>query len=214
MIPATMEYMNIVQLLGYSASFIIFISLTMKSIVKLRILNAMGCLLFVIFALKTHSLPAVVMNIGIVIIDIYYFFKIVRVKDNFEILEVIKENEIVRYFFEKNKEELLSLFGETALEKSEKLAFYFRNTDIAGLIAYSVPKDGDGKTAAILIDFVVAKYRDLAIGRYFFIKNTAFWKNQGLTALTVEQPSEEHIPYLERLGFVRQPQTPLWKKQL
>ena len=99
MIPATMEYMNIVQLLGYSASFIIFISLTMKSIVKLRILNAMGCLLFVIFALKTHSLPAVVMNIGIVLIDIYYFFKIVRVKDNFEILEVIKENEIVRYFF-------------------------------------------------------------------------------------------------------------------
>ena len=104
MIPATMEYMNIVQLLGYSASFIIFISLTMKSIVKLRILNAMGCLLFVIFALKTHSLPAVVMNIGIVLIDIYYFFKIVRVKDNFEILEVIKENEIVRYFFEKNKD--------------------------------------------------------------------------------------------------------------
>ena len=117
MIPATMEYMNIVQLLGYSASFIIFISLTMKSIVKLRILNAMGCLLFVIFALKTHSLPAVVMNIGIVIIDIYYFFKIVQVKDNFEILEVIKENEIVRYFFEKNKEELLSLFGETEMEK-------------------------------------------------------------------------------------------------
>ncbi|MGP1532285.1 MAG: hypothetical protein ACTTI5_08920, partial [Treponema sp.] len=90
--------MDFIQVLGYAASFIIFVSLTMKSIVKLRILNALGCLVFVIFALKTNSIPAVVMNIGIVFIDMYYLYGIVRTKDTFEMVAVQKDKDIVRYF--------------------------------------------------------------------------------------------------------------------
>ena len=204
--------MDVIEILGYSASFIIFVSLMMKSIVKLRILNALGCLLFVVFALKTHSIPAVVMNIGIVFIDIYYFYRIVRVKDNFEILEVKKDNEIVGYFFDKNRPELTALFGDTAFGKSEKTAFYFRNNDIAGLVAYSIQETDTGKTARIFIDFVVAKYRDLAVGRHFFINDLTFWHHQGVTALTVENPSKAHIPYLEQLGFTQDGSASLWKK--
>ena len=55
-----------INLLGYTGSFIILISLTMKSIVKLRWINAAGSLLFVIFAFLTKSTPTIVMNIGII----------------------------------------------------------------------------------------------------------------------------------------------------
>lgn len=206
--------MDITQLLGYVASFIIFISLTMKSIIKLRILNAVGCLLFVVFALKTASWPAVVMNIGIVFIDIYYFWKMVKIKDNFEVLEVRKDNEIVQHFFEKNKQELAALFGNEAFTASDKVALFFRNNDIAGVVAYTVKDAPAGKTADLLIDFVVAKYRDLAVGKHFFIEDVSFWKQQGITSLAAAQPSQSHAHYLERLGFTCSGNSSVWTKSL
>ncbi|MGP1455691.1 MAG: hypothetical protein ACTTJ7_08045 [Treponema sp.] len=204
--------MDFIQLLGYAASFIIFISLTMKSIVKLRIVNAIGCVVFVLFALKTNSLPVVAMNIGIVFIDIYYLVRILRVKDSFEIVDVKKDNEIVQYFYEKNKEELQTLFGGDALKKSAHVAFYFRNSDVAGLVSYVLTDGAAGKTACILIDFVVPKYRDLAVGKHFLHDDTSYWHNLGCTALVVEQPAPEHVPYLKRLGFVQQVGS--WEKAL
>lgn len=208
--------MNAIQILGYAASLIVFISLMMKSLAKLRVLNAAGSLLFVVFALPTAFL-----NLGIVVIDVFYFIRMTRVKDNFEIMTVQKDNEIVRRFYRTNKKELDALFGEASFIKSEKIALFFRNDDIAGLLAYSsvvLPPQADSSVpesaAEILIDFVVPKYRDFAVGRHFFVKDVRFWKKQGYTCLLSSVPDKRHIPYLERLGFERQNDFTVWKKSL
>lgn len=213
--------MNGIQILGYAASLIVFVSLMMKSLAKLRVLNAAGSLLFVVFALKTASLPTAFLNMGIVVIDLYYFIRMTRVKDNFEIMTVQKDNEIVRRFCRVNQKELDALFGRAAFENSEKIALFFRNDDIAGLLAYSsvvLPPQADSSmpenAAEILIDFVVPKYRDFAVGRHFFVKDVSFWKEQGYTCLLSSVPDKRHIPYLERLGFERQNDFTVWKKSL
>ena len=212
--------MNAIQILGYAASLIVFISLMMKSLAKLRVLNAAGSLLFVVFALATDSLPTAFLNLGIVVIDVFYFIRMTRVKDNFEIMTVQKDNEIVRRFYRTNKKELDALFGEAAFAKSEKIALFFRNDDIAGLLAYSsvvLPQSDSSvpeSAAEILIDFVVPKYRDFAVGRHFFVKDVSFWKEQGYTCLLSSVPDKRHIPYLERLGFERQNDFTVWKKSL
>jgi len=212
--------MNAIQILGYAASLIVFISLMMKSLAKLRVLNAAGSLLFVVFALATDSLPTAFLNMGIVVIDVFYFIRMTRVKDNFEIMTVQKDNEIVRRFYRINKKELDALFGEAAFAKSEKIALFFRNDDIAGLLAYSsivLPQTDSSapeSAAEILIDFVVPKYRDFAVGRHFFVKDVSFWKEQGYTCLLSSVPDKRHVPYLERLGFERQNDFTVWKKSL
>jgi len=212
--------MNAIQILGYAASLIVFISLMMKSLAKLRVLNAAGSLLFVVFALATDSLPTAFLNLGIVVIDVFYFIRMTRVKDNFEIMTVQKDNEIVRRFYRTNKKELDALFGEASFVKSEKIALFFRNDDIAGLLAYSsvvLPQSDSSvpeSAAEILIDFVVPKYRDFAVGRHFFVKDVSFWKEQGYTCLLSNVPDKRHIPYLERLGFERQNDFTVWKKSL
>ena len=212
--------MNAIQILGYVASLIVFISLMMKSLAKLRVLNAAGSLLFVVFALATDSLPTAFLNLGIVVIDVFYFIRMTRVKDNFEIMTVQKDNEIVRRFYRTNKKELDALFGEASFVKSEKIALFFRNDDIAGLLAYSsvvLPQSDSSvpeSAAEILIDFVVPKYRDFAVGRHFFVKDISFWKEQGYTCLLSSVPDKRHIPYLERLGFERQNDFTVWKKSL
>ena len=61
-----------IEWVGYSASLFIVISLTMTSIVKLRIINSIGCLLFVIYGLNVKAYPVVIM---INIYNLYMLFK-------------------------------------------------------------------------------------------------------------------------------------------
>lgn len=206
--------MDALQILGYAASIVIFISLTMKSLVKLRIINAVGSLLFVVFALKTNSLPTVALNAGLVIINMYYFFRMMRSKDEFDILEIEKSNEIFTRFCKKHGQELDALFGAAAFDKCTKVAVYFRNDDVAGVVGYARAFDGKQHTAVLPVDFVVAKYRDFAIARHFFIDDLDFWRNQGIDCLQIDSPASARIPYLKRIGFAPAGNGTLWQKDI
>ncbi|WP_194765853.1 uroporphyrinogen decarboxylase [Tamlana sp. I1] len=63
-----------VEWLGYLAMAIVLISFLMKSLNKLRIVNTIGCLLFVFYgvALSPYSLPIIITNSAIACINVYY----------------------------------------------------------------------------------------------------------------------------------------------
>lgn len=64
-----------IEWVGYAASTLIVISLLMTSVVKLRIINTLGCVLFVIYGCIVGAYPVVVSNFLIVIINSYYLYK-------------------------------------------------------------------------------------------------------------------------------------------
>jgi len=74
-----MEFLGVswVEWFGYSAMFIVLISFLMKSVKKLRIVNSLGCLLFVFygFMLAPLSKPIIITNTAIFFINLYYVFK-------------------------------------------------------------------------------------------------------------------------------------------
>ena len=69
-----------IEWVGYSASLFIVISLTMTSIVKLRIINSIGCLLFVIYGLNVKAYPVVISNALIIMINIYNLYMLFKSK--------------------------------------------------------------------------------------------------------------------------------------
>ncbi|MHA7941670.1 uroporphyrinogen decarboxylase [Formosa sp. 3Alg 14/1] len=66
---------SVTEWIGYLASFVLLISFTMKDVVKLRIVNTIGCAFFVAygFMLET-SWPIVITNAAIILINFYYLF--------------------------------------------------------------------------------------------------------------------------------------------
>ncbi|MFS4482102.1 uroporphyrinogen decarboxylase [Hyunsoonleella sp. 2307UL5-6] len=66
-----------VEWLGYIAMATVLVSFLMKSIIKLRLVNALGCLLFVAYGiyLQPISKPIILTNIAILVINLYYIFK-------------------------------------------------------------------------------------------------------------------------------------------
>ena len=65
-----------IEWIGYAASITVVISLTMTAIVKLRIINSIGCLLFVIYGLYVKAYPVALANAIIVLINMYNLYKL------------------------------------------------------------------------------------------------------------------------------------------
>lgn len=65
-----------IEWVGYSASALIVISLIMTSVVKLRVLNTAGCVLFVVYGFIIGAYPVAISNLMIVLINLYHLYKL------------------------------------------------------------------------------------------------------------------------------------------
>lgn len=66
---------NFVELTGYAASaFIVGSFLIHNNIRLLRFINGIGCVLFVIYGFLIDSLPVILPNVFIFLVQIYYLF--------------------------------------------------------------------------------------------------------------------------------------------
>jgi len=67
--------MGLVDIIGYAAMIALMISFTVKDIKKLRIINTIGCILFVIYGFMLNSWPIIITNAFITVVNLYYLFK-------------------------------------------------------------------------------------------------------------------------------------------
>ena len=68
--------LSLIDLFGYSATFVLMISFTMKNIFSLRIINSIACLLFIAYGfILSVSWPIIISNTFIFLINIYYVLK-------------------------------------------------------------------------------------------------------------------------------------------
>ncbi|EIJ39122.1 hypothetical protein JoomaDRAFT_2128 [Galbibacter orientalis DSM 19592] len=65
---------SITELIGYVASLGILLSFFMKEITKLRIVNSIGCIFFVIYGIMLPSIPIIITNAAILGVNFYYLF--------------------------------------------------------------------------------------------------------------------------------------------
>jgi hypothetical protein len=65
-----------VELVGYAASVAVAVSFVMKDMFKLRMVNIVGCALFVAYGLMLPTLriglPVILTNLAIICVNLYY----------------------------------------------------------------------------------------------------------------------------------------------
>jgi len=67
---------SITELVGYAASLGVLLSFLLKDIKRLRIVNTIGCILFVFYGyLLAISWPIIITNVSIILINSYYLLK-------------------------------------------------------------------------------------------------------------------------------------------
>ena len=191
-----------VEWFGYLASLVVLISLTMTSIIKLRLINLVGCLLFATFAWLIDSVPTVFMNLGIACINLYFLYQIYSTKEEFKLINASTDSDYYRHFLEVNRDEIEKQIPMAELEKPHTALYMLRDNNIAGVLVGE--REGEG-TLNILLDYVIPRYRDYKLGQFFLRDHTEFFKERGIHTLKAHADDKAHQDYLKKIGFERQP---------
>ena len=189
-----------IEAFGYIASIIVVISFAMTSVKKLRIINGVGCILSVIYGIIIQAYPVVLMNLVIAALDFYQLHKLRHVHSSFELVPADPSSAYFQWFSSKYADDL-AFDSERRYASAEKLFFYVRDNEVAGILAYN---QTGSNSADIVMDYVIAKFRDCKIGRFFFCKESPYFCDLGITKFTTRLKTPNHEGYLRQIGFVHQ----------
>jgi hypothetical protein len=66
--------MNGVEIFGYFASLLVILSMTMKDIFVLRLINSFACGCFVVYGILIGAIPVILMNLAVIGINAYKIY--------------------------------------------------------------------------------------------------------------------------------------------
>ncbi len=194
--------MNWIEIIGYTGTILIAISLTMKNIVKLRWINLFGASTFATYGLITGAMPVFFLNTYITLVDVYYLIVLYGKKDEFSIYPILPGNRYMKKFLEYHSKDIAKYFPNFTPKDVEgkEIFFVLRNLFPVGLFIYETREDG---TAVIILDYAVPSYRDLNNAKFLMKATPKFFKEKGIKRLVTYSDVPEHIAYLKKIGFAQ-----------
>lgn len=195
-----MTTQTIYEIIGYVASILVAISLTMRSLLRLRLLNLAGAVFFTVYGILVKAYPVAAVNGFIVIVDIYYLVQMLRTREYFTLLEMLPNSRFAQYFLNFHRAEIARFFPDFVYEdQPDRIAFFvLRDMVPAGLF---VARNRGNGTAEVLLDFVAPGYRDLQVARFVYVEKAHHFRERGIHVLETATAHPEHMRYLKRIGF-------------
>ncbi len=191
---------SILQLIGYLASIIIALSMTMSSIIKFRVINLFGALTFSIYGFLIGTLPVGLLNLFIVSVDIYFLANIYAQKEIFETLEIRADNKYLLRFIKSHSDEIQRFFpGFSYKPEINTISFFIlRDATVAGLFLAHRENDHVLKVG---LDFVLPEYRDFKNGKFIYSHLRERFILDEFREIKVPDFSNNYTKYLQKIGF-------------
>ncbi|MBU0473559.1 MAG: GNAT family N-acetyltransferase [Bacteroidetes bacterium] len=189
------------QIIGYVGSLLVALSLSMKNIRLLRRINIVGAFTFSMYGLLIGAMPVFILNGYIVLIDIYYLYKMYTTEEQFKMVPVLdKKHNYLKLFLEYYLNDILQFFPNFNRDKLDSLECFFLLRDLrpVGLLIF---EEISNKEIKIHIDYVIPEYRDLKSGKYLYNSEIKYLKNLGYELISTESNVKAHVKYLINVGF-------------
>nr|WP_216658970.1 hypothetical protein [Nocardioides sp. zg-1230] len=194
------------DVLGWGGSALLVYSLLQASVLRLRVLNAIACVILIVFNAVLEVWPMVGMNAVLVAINLWFIARLLRDRHDetvYEVLEVAPNDEYLRHTLRIHGADILKFNPAFVHDPSdEQDAFLVQKGDeTVGVVLLRK----EGGTADVLLDYVTPRYRDFSPGEFV-------WRKSGLLASRgirqVVTPPGMVGAYYDRLGF--QPRGDRW----
>lgn len=189
-----------VELVGYLASVLIVVSLLMSSVHRLRVINLIGAVVFTAYGVLIGSIPVVLTNGAIVLIDLYYLARMARDRahgDYFEVVAVPTDSPLLARFLAFHHDDARRFQPEfEGLRDDHRAWMVLRNAMAVGVVLARL----DGEVATIDLDYVAPAHRDQRAGSRFYTTPGLF-RAHGVTQLRSVATVEAQRRYLEAMGF-------------
>ena len=192
-----MEF-NAQELVGYLASLLVVVSLSMTSVVRLRMISLAGSAAFVVYASLIGSVPIVVTNIAIACLNIWFLWRELRGGRDLGAIIVPTDSPFLLDFLHHHAHEIGGFQPDSDPSELAEFAMVLTRD---GLPAGVVLGHRDSSTLDITIDFVLRAYRDSRLGSWLYGPGARVFKPAGIELITTTASSDAHRSYLDRVGF-------------
>ncbi len=191
----------IYEIVGYVGSVLIVLSLTRKSILKLRLFGLAGAVVFLVYSVLIGAIPLALVNVVIIVIHVIFLREMFNKKDYFRVLRVQKDSRYLQYFLEFYHEDIRRFQPHFTYQPSDQqvIAFILRDLMPAGLFVGELDDDG---CLHVTLDYVIPQYRDFKAGSYLYSPQSGLIADLPCNRAWSEPGSPVHTKYLEKMGFV------------
>ncbi|MCR5661614.1 MAG: hypothetical protein K6G50_05755 [bacterium] len=186
-----------IETLGYAGTAIVLLSFTMKSVVRLRIINSIGDLLTVIYALLITAFPTALMNGSLILINIWFLAKEMIHKSSYDIVESSSSDKMLAYFLKKHEPDIRRYFPDFNFRAEAidfaRFIFTENGENAVGLLLGK----RSGNELELVLDYSVPHYRDCSVGRFAYEQ----FAQEGIEKVFIKGDQSKSRAYLKRIGF-------------
>ena len=192
-----------IEAIGYIGSAIVLVSFLMTSVMKLRLINTIGGIIFTTYALIIQSYPTAVMNAALVLINIHFLWKMRHVGRQYELVKVRFDDQYFQYLLSEYRSDINDCFPgvDITLGKyqgnSGECYIITCKTMPAGILVGNRTEGEDGNTFEMVLDYAFPEYRDYSIGEYLSVR----LKDEGISKLRYSGSTVNHMAYLKAMKY-------------
>ncbi len=189
---------------GYLATLLLAIGLLVSTDLKFRWFNTAGNVSFIIYGILLNAMPIILTNGILLIINLYYLYRIYNHKEFFELLAFESGGIMIDRFLAFYKDDIALHFPNFKREQlTGKVNFVvLRDLVIANIFSAEVQEDGRAK---IYMNYTVPKYRDYKVGRFIFDKEKQHLLSKNITTVFYDNvANKKHKKFLKVIGFQKE----------
>lgn len=192
-----MDIRIILEIIGYIGSALIVISMMMTSVLRLRVVNILGCVIALAYALAVKAYPVAFLNGFLIVVNAVKTIQLFRVEKNYTLIESSGAAGLPKYLTEKYNDDILNFFPDFKGLSDDDTVFILMNGDAAtGITAGKIDEQ---KNFHITIDYTTPAYRDNSAGLFLFNEIA----KRGCKKAVFETSSKNHETYMYKIGFVK-----------
>ena len=192
---------TIYEIIGYTGSALVVISMLMTSIIRLRVINLIGSLIFTVYALLIRSYPTAAMNVFLVGINVWHLIRLRKTSPHYDLIQTDLDDSAFAYLLNTSMEDIRLWFPEFSIpsRKPEIACLVCHDRNPAGLFLASDAGDG---SIEVLLDYALPVYRDTSVGRHIY----GYLAEKGYQTAVFRMNAPKHVGYMEKIGYQKNDQ--------
>ncbi len=205
-----MNMQFLLELIGYAGSFLVIVSMLMTSVVKLRIINTIGSVIFCGYALCIHSYPTAAMQVCLIVINIISLHKLYNTKKEYSAVSVSANDGFLAHFLYAFDDDIKKFFPDFVKPADSDKIFLITCGEVPAGIFIAEASAADSNELSVKLDYTTPAYRDCSAGKFLY----NHLKHNGIKKLTAKTKIPSHEKYLRKMGFIPAAQDDSFVKEL
>jgi hypothetical protein len=190
------------SIIGWGGSAVVVVSLLQTRILRLRLLNLVGCVVLIGFNTAIEVWPMVGMNAVLALINVVQLWRLLRHRHDaatYAVLEVGGTDAYLRHVLNLHADDIVRYNpGFDPRTATAPYAFLVQHGErtVGVVLAHDA---GDGRVQ-IDVDYVLPEHRDFTPGEFVYRRSDVF-TGHGFRQVIAPPRMRESSTYLHRVGF-------------